>query len=100
MCSVPNQFSGNKEEEINMVSILEGVCPKCGRHYHVRILSNPEHKCDLCGSSLIIFQDGVPIGTDLSPFTAPVYQLGSGPKDDTIKNFIEVLNIRKRIYRN
>ena len=67
--------------------MLEGKCPKCGRHFIGWALANPRHQtCDKCGVGLEIFEGGRRIDKGYSPFAAEKYLIDqshdlSAPKD-------------------
>ena len=51
--------------------MLEGKCPKCGYECIGWGLRFPRHQaCGRCGAGLVITEDGKPMGTGYSPFTA------------------------------
>jgi hypothetical protein len=52
--------------------MLAGKCPKCGYECVGWGLKFPRHQsCARCGSGLLITEDGKPVGTGYSPFSAP-----------------------------
>jgi len=52
-------------------NMLEGKCPKCGYECVGWGLRFPRHQsCGRCGTGLTITEDGRPLGTGYSPFTA------------------------------
>jgi uncharacterized OB-fold protein len=64
--------------EFKKMSIMKGICPKCGTIYYGWALNNPKEQiCGLCGSGLEIFREGESIGISYSPFTAPKYEIKS-----------------------
>ena len=57
---------------------LEGICPKCGLHYHGWALNTQRNQlCIKCGSALEIRKDGVLIRSGFYPFKADEYKVGS-----------------------
>ncbi len=63
--------------------MLEGKCPKCGYECIGWGLRFPRHQaCGRCGSGLLITEDGKPIGTGYSPFTAE-HDVILNPQDKT-----------------
>jgi uncharacterized OB-fold protein len=60
------------------MSVMKGICPKCGAIYYGWALNNPkEQLCGHCGSGLEIFRQGESIGISYSPFTASEYKITS-----------------------
>jgi DNA-directed RNA polymerase subunit RPC12/RpoP len=63
---------------MELSSVIEGKCPKCGKQYFGWSLQNPRNQsCANCGSGLIILEDGRLPVWGYSPFTAPEYKLKS-----------------------
>jgi len=78
--SVVTKISGKQNQSILMElsSVIEGKCPKCGKQYFGWSLQNPRNQsCANCGSGLIILEDGRLPVRGYSPFTAPEYKLKS-----------------------
>jgi len=64
------------EPSLYNLSMLEGICPRCGAHYYGWSLRFPRHQtCILCSVGLKIIEDGQVISEGYSPFTAERYDI-------------------------
>ncbi|ADJ25873.1 hypothetical protein Dehly_0561 [Dehalogenimonas lykanthroporepellens BL-DC-9] len=61
--------------------MLEGKCPKCGYQCAGWGLSFPRHQsCAKCGTAMLIFEDGQPLGVGYSPFSAEHHEPAGSPR--------------------
>ena len=56
--------------------MITGMCPRCGRRYYGWSLREPRNQsCAICGTGLLIIEDGNKIIRGYSPFVAEEYKL-------------------------
>ena len=56
--------------------MIAGMCPRCGRRYYGWSLREPHNQsCAICGTGLLITEDGNKIIQGYSPFVAEEYKL-------------------------
>ena len=66
---------------LECVTMIEGVCPKCGNRYYGWVLLQPQHQsCSNCGVGLLITEDGKRTIQGYSPFAAEEYKINSSSK--------------------
>ena len=56
--------------------MIAGMCPRCGRRYYGWSLREPlNQSCAICGTGLLITEDGDKIIRGYSPFVAEEYKI-------------------------
>jgi ribosomal protein S27AE len=64
----------------SLVTVIEGICPKCGRRSYGWALLQPRNQsCPKCGAGLLITEDGKKTIQGYSPFTAEEYKMKLPP---------------------